>query len=392
MRPRSCSDRQRKRPLVAELGSLGLRQVDSRVLLIFADGLGLGQSTTQNPLCTVAMPALRRLIGGPLVLDRAGAAALQGADGEQFVLRALDAQLGVPGLPQSATGQATLFTGINAARALSRHVPALPGPKLRALIDQHSLFRVLSSLDPVANQDHPLAFANAFSDAYRSHLENPRARPSASVVAVRAGGVRLRSEEELERAEALPWDITGEYFGRPLRTLRRPNREHSDRPVSSTSSGHLEVASEVAGAATNSTFAGDLAGFERTFSSTARESGRRLAAIARSHRLTLFETFLTDLAGHRRYVVDARIALERLDGLIAGVIDGDRTACDGESALTVIVTSDHGNVEDSSHSSHTSNPVPLLVWGPGAAAFSACQSLADVAPVIARLAGRADAC
>src|SRR5207249_8232782 len=55
----------------------------------------------------------------------------------------LDATLGVPGLPQSATGQATILTGVNAPRRVGRHVSAIPNRRVRELLEEDNLFRVL---------------------------------------------------------------------------------------------------------------------------------------------------------------------------------------------------------------------------------------------------------
>ena len=57
------------------------------------------------------MPHVSSLLGGPLVLDGAedpGAVPANGSLLPDVTLRALDACLGVPGLPQSATGQTAL--------------------------------------------------------------------------------------------------------------------------------------------------------------------------------------------------------------------------------------------------------------------------------------------
>ncbi len=51
----------------------------------------------------------------------------------------VSAGLGVPGLPQSATGQTALLTGKNAARSLGHHHGPYPGPRLRALLAEHGL-------------------------------------------------------------------------------------------------------------------------------------------------------------------------------------------------------------------------------------------------------------
>jgi bisphosphoglycerate-independent phosphoglycerate mutase (AlkP superfamily) len=49
-------------------------------------------------------------------------------------------------------------------------------------------------------------------------------------------------------------------------------------------------------------------------------------------------------------------ALERLDGLLEGVLEG----LDMNETL-LVVTSDHGNIEDLSTRSHTRNPGPLIL-------------------------------
>jgi phosphopentomutase len=53
--------------------------------------------------------------------------------------------------------------------------------------------------------------------------------------------------------------------------------------------------------------------------------------------------------------------LSRVDGLLGGLI------AERPPGATIVVCSDHGNLEDSIFKGHTINPVPLLVVGPGAA-------------------------
>ena len=108
-----------------------------RLVMVFVDGVGLAPAGRGNPLTAAATPTLRRLLGGPLTAERAAGGASSAAAGATeaggtVALAALDASLEVEGLPQSATGQTTLFTGVNAAAAVGRHVSAFPGPRLRA--------------------------------------------------------------------------------------------------------------------------------------------------------------------------------------------------------------------------------------------------------------------
>jgi bisphosphoglycerate-independent phosphoglycerate mutase (AlkP superfamily) len=53
------------------------------------------------------------------------------------------------------------------------------------------------------------------------------------------------------------------------------------------------------------------------------------------------------------------------------------------SSTSVILTSDHGNIEDLSSRNHTLNAVPTIVWGAQSNHIAArIKSLADIAPSI----------
>ena len=93
---------------------------------MFVDGLGLVSPPRQPAALS---PALDARLGGRAL----GSVPIPPAPlGRRFTL---DAALGVHGLPGTATGQATLVTGQNAARAMGRHMQAYPGPRLRAWMD-----------------------------------------------------------------------------------------------------------------------------------------------------------------------------------------------------------------------------------------------------------------
>jgi hypothetical protein len=294
-----------------------------RYLLLFVDGVGLAPAADDNPLARVPMPALSALAGGPLTVERAG------VGGEGWRLAALDTTLGVPGLPQSATGQTALFTGRNAPAILGRHVPALPGPRLAALLAESSLLRRATLAGLRAT------FANPFSPRYFEEVAARRRRHSATTLAALAAERPLRDLADLAAGRAVAWDVTRSTF-------------HEHAP------GTTVIAAETA--------------------------GRHLAALAAEHDLTLWETFMTDLAGHGRRGWTAAEALARLDGLWAGLL----AALPAD--LTVLLTSDHGNLEEAAHTSHTRNPVPLLAVGPDAGAFADLSRIDEVTPrLLARL-------
>ncbi len=285
-----------------------------RVLFVFVDGIGLGDEAEHNPLWAVPMPAVRSLLGGPLV------ASTPRIDRGRLVFRPLDATLGVPGLPQSATGQTALFAGKNGAAELGRHVTAFPGKTLQALIAEGSLFKRARELD------RSWVFANARTKRYFELLRQRKLRRGVTAWAVEAAGGAYQDENDLRAGRAVTWDICRDRIElEPPIGVVRPS-----------------------------------------------EAGRHLAALARDFDLVVFETFLTDLAGHGRFALDPADVARRVDGLLEGVLEAKAPE------VTLVLTSDHGNFEDLGTKRHTMNAVPLVVVGPGAPAFRGATSLLDV--------------
>jgi hypothetical protein len=296
--------------------------------VLFLDGVGLGdRDPGHNPFARAATPAIAGLLGGPLVaqgvVDRPG-----------VLLVPTDATLGVPGLPQSATGQTTLLTGLNAPRLAGRHVTAYPTAVLRQALAQHSIFAALR------RNGAEVALANAYSPEYFAAIAGRRLKVAAVTYAAQAAGVRLRTVDDVREARAVFHDLTNarlRQWGYDLPEL------------------------------------------------TPRESGRRLARLAAGCDLTFFEFFLTDLAAHRRIALTSDAVVTMVDELVAGVLEA------ADAGTTVVVASDHGNLEDDRSTAHTTNSVPTLVIGPGREAFRRVQDLTDVAPAILTAVGRPSA-
>ncbi len=287
------------------------------ILFVFLDGVGLAPAGPDNPLSTVPMPRLREMLGGPLVLD----GVVQIAN---LHYSALDAGLGVPGAPQSATGQTALFTGVNAPALVGEHVAAHPTGPLREVIAEHSF------LKRGAEAGARVLFANAHSARFWALVEARKLRLGASTLTALAAEAPIPDLDDLLAGRAVLWDITHEIA------------------------------------------AGQL-GYELPLV-TSEEAGRRLAHLAADYDLVLYESFLTDLAGHRR--VEPEWVLTRLDAFLGSVF-AHRPA-----NTTVVVSSDHGNLEDTTTKLHTTNPVPLLAVGPAAGRFRQATAITDVAPTI----------
>jgi hypothetical protein len=306
------------------------------VLFVFVDGVGAGAPDPGvNPLARGQFLLSRFAGGGGAPLPRGGRAALA------------DATLGVPGRPQSATGQATLVTGSNAPRAIGKHLLGFPNAPLRALIEERSLFLDLQACGRRGT------FANAYPAAYLracgllpSGPEGPGPRspghrwhrPAATPVAFAAAGGRFRTWADARLGKALTHDLTGV----------RANRYGAGLGPRSP-----EAAAEI------------------------------LLRVARVHDLTIFEYFETDEAGHARSMDRALRVLRVLDRFLRRVVAG---LGPGSSLL---VTSDHGNLEDLGTRSHTLAKVPVLGFGPAAAAVDGVRDLTFVAPLLLRLAGAA---
>jgi bisphosphoglycerate-independent phosphoglycerate mutase (AlkP superfamily) len=111
---------------------------------------------------------------------------------------------------------------------------------------------------------------------------------------------------------------------------------------------------------------------------TPEEAGVILADIVAAHRFTLYEYFITDKMGHAQDMEGSRSVLRNLARYIRTLLQEVDL-----NATTVVLTSDHGNIEDLSIRNHTLNLVPTLIWGKDRDYFaSRITSLADITPLI----------
>ncbi|HEY0427904.1 MAG TPA: hypothetical protein VGC76_08990 [Pyrinomonadaceae bacterium] len=121
-------------------------------------------------------------------------------------------------------------------------------------------------------------------------------------------------------------------------------------------------------------------GFDAALFSAAK-AGEILSSLTKEHRFTLYEHFITDKIGHDRDFVKARIHLP----LLAEFIRETLQRVDFENT-TVILTSDHGNIEDLSVRNHTLNNVPTIVWGRNSGLIAKqIKDLTDITPLILQL-------
>src|SRR5215510_12851535 len=122
----------------------------SSVLLFFIDGLGIGSRGPQNPFD--GLPDAEPLA---IFQDEEPRLPCDGA------LVPTDARLGVEGRPQSASGQTTILTGVNAAAAIGAHKQGFPNQALLDIIRQHSVFLQLKR-----NGIDSITFANTYTKRF----------------------------------------------------------------------------------------------------------------------------------------------------------------------------------------------------------------------------------
>lgn len=299
-----------------------------RVLFVFLDGVGLGEDDpTINPLVT-GLPGVRSLLEGH-TLTRMNAP----FHGERASLLALDATLGVNGLPQSATGQAALLTGRNIPREVGEHYGPKPNPQVAAHLQDGGIFGMLK------RAGKRISFLNAYPAEYFAAIARKRRLYSAIPLAAVQAGVPLLTEADLLAGRALPADFTGEGW-----------HMHLNRP-------HVPLLSP-------------------------EQAGRKLAQLAAEYDFAFFEYWLSDYVGHSGDWDAARSRLATLDAVFTGLWED----WNGDQGL-ILVTSDHGNLEDLRTRHHTTNPVPALVFGSPRLRAEFCHALkdlTDVAPAIVR--------
>jgi 2,3-bisphosphoglycerate-independent phosphoglycerate mutase len=169
-----------------------------KVLFIFLDGIGLGENNPEtNPLARAKMPNLNALLDGrSLVKDSAP------FDGEHASLLALDAGVGVDGLPQSATGQAMLLTGKNISAELGYHYGPKPNPEVAAYLDGETIFSKCIAAGKRA------ALLNAYPPRYFQGIDSGKRLYSSIPLAVTNAGLGTCSSMKIWLQDARSQQIS----------------------------------------------------------------------------------------------------------------------------------------------------------------------------------------
>lgn len=277
-----------------------------KIVYLFIDGVGLRPPASDNPLNQEVCPTLWRLI--------------------ERHAKPIDACLGVEGLPQSATGQATMFTGVNCPAAVGRHCEGFPGAELRKIIEDGNLFIELK------RRNKRIRFADAYLVDGVGEIADRRFKSVTTVMALTVPE-SISTTQDLMADRALMQDLTRETI----------QDRYPDIPVISP-----------------------------------QRAAEHLFSLALKHDFTLYEFFQTDVSGHSMDYERACAVLRVYDRFLGALV-----RCTEAAGITLVMTSDHGNIEAMDERGHTRNPVPFIAYGPGEAWIrDRVSSLQDVTPAL----------
>jgi 2,3-bisphosphoglycerate-independent phosphoglycerate mutase len=280
------------------------RQASRFVHIFFLDGVGLGSDDPQvNPFVSANMPNIANLLGCE-DWYAAGKGVLRS---DRATLVPTDATLSVSGRPQSATGQATILSGRNVPFLVGEHYGPKPNDAVAELICQGTLF------SEIANNGGKAALITPYPQGYFDGIRNGVRLYSAVPLAATSAGWPLFTADDLRNGRAVSPDFTNEGWLDHL--------------------GYSDI---------------DLI--------SPFDAGERIATIAADYDFSFFEHWPSDYRGHRGSLSDAIGHLELIDEVIGGIV----THWPHEAGV-LIITSDHGNIEEKNHRKHTRNPVPTII-------------------------------
>ncbi len=295
------------------------------ILLIFIDGIGLGDDNSEiNPFAAADLPTLNALANGNRWLRSTG---IQTSPRAVFV--PTDPRMGMAGRPQSGSGQAAILTGKNIPQLIGEHYGPKPNAPIRDLLNEDNFFK------QVVQKGKTAALLEAYPPPWHQGINSGKNLPSSYQWAAHSAGVPYMDEHDLRTGRALSGDWTGEGWHSQL--------GYTDTPLL-----------------------------------TPYEAGKRLVAISRQYDFAMMSHWLTDVVGHRGTLAEGVRLLEIFDGVMQGVLD----TWDDDEGLTLI-TSDHGNMEEIGSRKHTENDVPTVIIGAEKTQFA--QGLVDLAGLVPRM-------
>lgn len=306
-----------------------------RLIFIFLDGVGNGKPEPGNPFYQAKAPYL------PFYDQNS-------AWPDQTPIKSIDPLLGIPGLPQSATGQTTLYTGKAVPVLLNRHQGTTPTKFMRKIIREQNIISLLKKNRITVSfiNAYPV-FARYFNSGHVQIEEDGRLVFSSEFPEMFKRRISVTSCMIIS-SQLNPFDEHDILAGRSI------YQDYSNRELNRRGLSLPEFPPE--------------------------KAAEIIFKQSRQHDFILYEYFQTDIYAHRKSISECTELIKKMDRLIERLVN----LLDQRSD-TLLITSDHGNLEDCVIRSHSRNPVPLIVWGKGSQRLrDSISTIADVTPAIAR--------
>ncbi len=271
-------------------------------LIIFLDGVGIGETDYQhNPFFKYGFKTFENIFGQIPSTDNSF------LHEDDIYLWGIDANLGIAGLPQSGTGQTSIFAGVNAPKLIGQHFGPYPFSTLLPTLKKKNIFQEF------LNRNKKVFFANAYPKIFFDYVNSGRRRLSVTSLSCLYSGVKLQSVTPLRRGKALSAEIDNSRWVNKL-------------------------------------------GYSLSIIKP-QTAAKRLLKIASENDFTLFEYFLSDHLGHWREREYFNQIFKTLDDFLLEVL------LKLPKDMTLLICSDHGNLENLSVKTHTRNPALTISAG-----------------------------
>ena len=291
--------------------------------MIFIDGVGIGKKDKLfNPFFKYGFNTFQTLFGEIPSLEN------QYLIRDKKYLFPSDANLDTTGLPQSGTGQASLFCGYNAAKYIGKHFGPFPYtttlPKIK---DEHILVHYYRNRKSGY-------FANAYPKPFFDYLKSGRERLGVTASACRLNKIKFNTVSDVRKGTALTAEAVNDRWNTRLNYSLPQIKPQT--------------------------------------------AARRLLRISEKNKFTLYEFYLLDHLGHLRIKDEFNLLYNTVDLFLFTIL----TELDYKKT-TIVVCSDHGNFEDLSVKTHTRNPSLTIAAGKYAEEiFNSVKSIMDIKPAI----------
>jgi hypothetical protein len=287
--------------------------------MVFLDGVGIGkQDTLNNPFFKYGFKTFENIFENIPSLNNQFL-----TNGTHFLFPT-DATLGVEGLPQSGTGQASLFCGFNAPKFVGKHFGPYPYSTTIPILQKEN---ILISFREKYNSSY---FANAYPKVFFDYINSGRSRLSVTTLTCKLVGIKLNHVADVRLGKALTAELTNERWNQRL-------------------------------------------GYKLIVISP-KTAARRLIRIAKKYKFTLYEYYLSDHLGHLRLVNEFEKLFTEMDEFLFTLLN----EVDSKN-MTLVICSDHGNLEDLSVKTHTRNPALTITVGK--AAKEIFESVTDITQI-----------